>query len=305
MAPEDLIEYTSRMPDIPLWNKCDNLCVMCANTKGFARNTCKDYLFPRQAARLERHLRGARAYRKNSGVRGAWNLTGGEPTLNPDFLKTIAYFRRRLPGEPLTLLSNGRRFSDRSFAAAFAALAAPPFTLAVSVHGPSAPAHDAVAGVKGAFRQTAAGLKNILSLKERPVVEVRVILHRLNSRRLAATLRFIKSSFRGLGRVVVMHYESEGRGARNSGRLAVPLTETAAAVNACARSLASFPEARLYHFPLCLLKPALRRLAAVSLPPEDRVYPAVCSSCRARAACPGLMRPYFRRYGAGELGPLR
>lgn len=291
------------MPDIPVWNKCNNNCVMCANTAGFALNTAGDYLFLKQAGRLERHLKGAAAYRKNARTAGAWNLTGGEPTLNPEFLKTILYFRRRLEGEELTLLSNGRRFADRAFAAAFAAAARPPFTLAVSIHGPTAAEHDRVAGVKGAFAETIKGLRNILALPGAPFLELRIILHKLNYRRLGATLALLRR-LPGNFRVVVMHYESEGRGARNEDRLAVGLSATAARVNACARSLKRFGQVRLYHFPLCLLAPGLRPLAAVSLPPEDRVYPPACGDCRARAKCVGLMRPYLRRYGAAELKPL-
>ena len=302
----NLIEWGFPMPDIPVWNKCDNRCVMCANSRSFTLNSGRHYLLRRQALRLERHLRGAAVYSKNARVEGAWNLTGGEPCLNPDFLKAIAYFRRRLPGEQLTLLSNGRRFADRDFAAAFAAVAKPPFTLAVSLHGPSAAAHDAVAGVKGAFSQTRDGLKNIFSLPGAPFIEIRVILHRLNYRRLEATLGFIKRSFRGRTyRVVLMHYEHEGRGARNQAKLGVKISGTAGAVNAVSRALLGFREARLYHFPLCLLKPGLRRLAVVSLPREDRVYPPVCGPCRERAGCVGLMRPYFRGYGAGELKAIR
>jgi MoaA/NifB/PqqE/SkfB family radical SAM enzyme len=278
---------------------------MCANTAGFSRNTPGDYSLLRQASRLEKHLRGFAAYRKNSGTAGAWNLTGGEPTLNPEFLKAMVYFRRRLKGEELVLLSNGRRFSDPSFSAAFAAAAKPPFTLAVSLHGPTAAAHDKVAGVKGAFKETVLGLKNLLLLPGAPYLEIRVILHRLNYMRLGATLGFIKRLLKGgRYRVVVMHYEAEGSGARNEKRLAVRLSSTARRVNACSRLLAGFSEARLYHFPLCLLSPALRRLAAVSLPPEDRVYPPVCAGCRLREGCVGLMKPYLRRYGAGELKAL-
>lgn len=293
------------MPDIPVWNKCNNRCVMCANTGSFALNSGNNYLLRKQAVRLEKHLGGAAAYRKNARVPGAWNLTGGEPTLNPDFLRMIAYFRRRLSGEPLMLLSNGRRFADKAFAAAFTAAARPPFTLAVSLHGPSAALHDAVTGVEGSFRETLAGLKNIYGLRGAPFLELRVILHRLNYARLGATLGLIKRTFPGGGhRVVVMHYEHEGRGALNRAKLAVPLAVTARSVNACARRLSSFSEARLYHFPLCLLKPGLRGLAVVSLPPEDRVYPACCRGCSGRGSCVGLMRPYARLYGAGELRPL-
>lgn len=277
---------------------------MCANTSVFSRNTPGDYGLLKQASRFEKHLRGAAAYKKNAGTAGAWNLTGGEPTLNPDFLKAMAYYRKRLRGEELALLSNGRRFSDPAFAAAFAAVARPPFTLAVSLHGPTAAEHDGVAGVKGAFKETVLGLKNLLALPAAPFLEIRVILHGLNYPRLGATLAFIKRLMKGgRYRVVVMHYEIEGAGARNAGKLAVRLSATARQVNACGRSLLGFAEARLYHFPRCLLSPALRRLAVVSLPPEDRAYPG-CAGCREREVCVGLMKPYLRRYGAGELRPL-
>lgn len=293
------------MPDIPVWNKCNNKCLMCANTAGFRLNTPGDYSLLKQAFRLEKHLRGSAAYRKNARTAGAWNLTGGEPTLNPDFLKAVNYFRRRLEGEELTLLSNGRRFSDPVFAAAFAEAARPPFILAVSLHGPSAAAHDKVAGVKGAFKETLLGIKNLLALPAAPFLELRVILHKRNYRGLGATLAFIKRLMKGRRyRVVVLHYEIEGSGAGNGKKLEVRLSATARQVNARARSLAGFGEARLYHFPRCLLKPSLRRLAMVSLPPEDRAYPPACAGCRDREVCVGLMKPYLLRYGAGELRPL-
>lgn len=289
------------MPDIPVWNKCDNRCVMCANTETFRRNAAADYLFRRQAERLERHLRGAAAYKKNARTAGAWNLTGGEPTLNPDFLKTIAYFRRRLKGAELLLLTNARRFADPAFAAAFAAAARPPFTLGVSIHGPAA-LHDRVAGVKGAFRETMRGLKNLRALPGAPALEIRVILHRLNYRALGATLALLRRRLPGC-RLVVMHYEAEGRGAANERRLAVKLSATAREAGRSAASLLK-AGAALYHFPLCLLPPALRPLARVSLPPEDRAYPAPCRGCAARPGCVGLMKPYLRRFGPGELRPL-
>lgn len=293
------------MPDIPVWNKCDNKCLMCANTAVFSQNASGGYGLLRQVYRLEKYLRGAGAYRKNSRTPGAWNLTGGEPTLNPDFIKAINYFRRRLEGEELTLLSNGRRFSDPAFAAAFAEAARPPFILAVSLHGPSAAAHDKVAGVKGAFKETLLGIKNLLALPAAPFLELRVILHRLNYKRLAATLAFIKHLMKGRHyRVVVLHYEIEGSGAGNGKKLEVSLSATVRQVNACSRALAGFVEARLYHFPRCLLKPSLRRLTVISLPPEDRAYPPACAGCRDREVCVGLMKPYLLRYGTGELKAL-
>ena len=110
------------MPDIALWNKCDNKCVMCTNTGSFALQDSGQYRLKCQIEKLERHLGGQeRVYLKNGGDSGFISLTGGEPTLHPDFFQLLAYFRRRLPRAPITLLSNGRRFSDRKFAERFAA----------------------------------------------------------------------------------------------------------------------------------------------------------------------------------------
>jgi MoaA/NifB/PqqE/SkfB family radical SAM enzyme len=295
------------MPDIPVWNKCDNRCLMCANPASFARVRSARYGLDAQIRRFEGYLAGHKAaYAKNADDPSALNLTGGEPTLHPEFLKLLAYFRRRNRGRELALLSNGRRFADPAFAAAALKAAGAPFSVAVSVHGPGPAAHDAVTGVPGSFRATLAGLRNIFALKgPGQTVEVRLILHRRSVKGLRGALALLLrefSRFKGW-RAVAMHYELEGRALRDRS-LALGLEESAAAVNACAGLVAKFGEFRLYHFPLCLLRKDLRARAWVSLPPEDRAYPAACSGCAAKARCVGVMPAYVRRFGAAWVRPL-
>ncbi len=294
------------MPDIPVWNKCDNLCVMCANAASFSRPSHGRYGLAAQIKRFESYLAGrTAAYAKNAADPAALNLTGGEPSLHPDFLKLLAYFRKRNPGRELALLSNGRRFSDPDFTGAALRAAGSPFSVAVSLHGSTAARHDAVTGVRGSFAETLAGLRNIFSLKKRgQSPELRLVLHRRNIEDLGDILRLLLREFSGYGgwRAVALHYELEGR-ALGDRSLGLRLETSAAAVNACSGLIKRFGEFRLYHFPLCLLAEKLRPLAWVSLPPEDRSYPRACGRCRLRPSCVGLMPAYVKRFGRSEIKP--
>lgn len=294
------------MPDIPVWNKCDNRCVMCTNMRGFPEQDALQYGLEWQVRKMERYLRGmGKTYLKNADNPGFLNLTGGEPTLHPDFIKLITYFRGRLAGVNITLLSNGRRLSDPVFRKRFVAAARPPFTVGIPLHGPTAALHDRIAGVKGAFRQTVAGLKGLLAAENGPAVEFRLVLHRLNIASFSGTLRFIKKNFPGAARVVAIHYEIEGSSEENHEQLALKLSDSGRALGAAEDLIKGFPDFRLYHFPLCLVSPGLRSRCWITLPREDRVYPAACRGCALRPGCLGLMKDYRRKFGDSELRPVK
>jgi MoaA/NifB/PqqE/SkfB family radical SAM enzyme len=295
------------MPDIAFWNKCDNSCVMCTNPPSFALQDGAQYRLKGQIEKLERYLKGGGpVYAKDSGGVPYLSLTGGEPTLHPEFFQLLAYFRRRLPGVPITLLSNGRRFSDLKFAKRFAAAARPPFSVGVALHGPSAKVHDAVAGARGAFAQTVSGLANLLALGG-PALEIRIILHKKTVASFPAALRFLLRKFPDAGRyrVTVIHYEIEGMSEANHDAVALRFSGSSAALSAALPLIRRFPELRLYHFPLCQVRAELRPLCRVTLPREERVYPAVCRRCSARKDCVGLMREYRKKFGSSELKALR
>lgn len=294
------------MPDIAAWNKCDNRCVMCTNMPSFAAQDGAQYRLKGQVEKLERYLRGARVYGKNADRPDYVSLTGGEPTLHPEFFQLLNYFRRRLPGVPVTLLSNGRRFSDRRFAARFAAAARPPFAAVIALHGPGPRLHDAVAGARGAFAQTVRGIKNLLELAPEAALEIRIILHRMTVAAFPRTLAFLLKEFPDTRRysVSVIHYEIEGMSELNHRRVSLKLSDSAAALRAAAGLIGRFGDLRLYHYPLCVVPAALRGRCRVTLPREERVYPPACRGCSARRKCLGLMLEYYKKFGAAELRPV-
>lgn len=280
---------------------------MCTNEGGFATHASSLYGLKSQVEKLERYLGGqGKVYLKYDDKPDFVTLTGGEPTLHPDFFRLLAYFRRRLPGTGITLLSNGRRFADAAFARRFLKVGAPPFSVAVPVHAASPALHDKIAGVKGAFAQTLAGLENLLAGGGGMGIEIRLVLHRLNIKALPGILELLlkKFPYTGRYRVTAIHYEIEGMSLKNQRRLSLRLAESAAVLGAAAPLISRFKDFRLYHFPRCLIKKELRPLCWVTLPEEDRVYTVKCSGCRARRGCLGLMAEYYKAFGGGELRKL-
>jgi len=260
-----------------------------------------------QIEKLERYLGGKRnIYWKNADKADYVNLTGGEPTIHPDFFKLLAYFRRRMAKTPINLLTNGRRLADRGFLSDLLRIARPPFGFIVPVHGPGPDQHDGITGVPGSFLETMRGLENLFSMAPGRNIEIRLVLHKLTLHSFRAILRLLLEKFPDTTRytVVAIHYEIEGISEKNQRLLALKLKEAAKALSEGKGLISRFSDFRLYHFPLCVLSPSLRKLARVTLPEEDRVYPAVCGACSARARCLGLMKEYCRAFGGRELKAL-
>ncbi|MCD4739531.1 MAG: radical SAM protein [Anaerolineae bacterium] len=131
---------------------CNNRCVGCSNI--FAER--------RIAAPLNGELWCSLIDRLSPHVR--WlKLTGGEPTLHPDFAQIVAHLNHR--GIPFRLLTNGRWLDVD---ATLNLLLATPVleSLLISLHGPDARSHEAFTVVAGSFadavetirRAAAAGL---------------------------------------------------------------------------------------------------------------------------------------------------
>lgn len=295
------------MPDIALWNKCDNKCVMCTNMDSFVRQNAERYSLKQQIKKFENYLKGKAVYLKNSGDDSYVNLTGGEPTLHPDFFKFLAYLRKRIPKTRITLLTNGRRFADASFAEKFARTAAPPCEVAFSLLGSTPAGHDAVTGVKGSFAECVKGIKNLFAFSRGQGIEIRIVLIRQNVSDFGPMLEAVLKKFKNAAnyRVVAIHYEIEGMSFKNMDKISLKLSESAAEIKRNLKLVEKFPDFRLYHFPLCVLDGRLRKYAWITLPREDRVYPAECRRCREKKRCLGLMKEYCEYFGARELRAIK
>ena len=111
-------------------------------------------------------------------------LSGGEPTIHPNYVDFIT-LGRRAGYRWIQTVTNGRLFSYPDFLGK--CLTAGLDEITFSLHGPNAKIHDALVGVKGAFDQEIKGLEMALQ-DGRPVVNIDIVINRGNVKQLPKML---------------------------------------------------------------------------------------------------------------------
>ncbi|SFF48282.1 Radical SAM superfamily enzyme, MoaA/NifB/PqqE/SkfB family, partial [Nannocystis exedens] len=107
-------------------------------------------------------------------------LSGGEPTIHPNFVDFVR-LGRRAGYRKIQTVTNGRMFAYPAFLRA--ALDAGLSEITFSIHGPNARIHDALVGTRGAFDEEVKGLRGALA-DGRPVVNIDVCVNRGNVKQL-------------------------------------------------------------------------------------------------------------------------
>ncbi len=192
---------------ICIWNKCNSRCIMCTNPSDFWKSDIYTQDF------LEQRILGiGKKLKKNEEIL----LTGGEPTIHPQFLEILNFTRKTYPNNQIELLSNGRRFVYKEFA--HKVMQMPNLTLMISLSGYDSKTHDKITRSEGSFQQTIEGLKNIFfyfhpSLNQK--VEIRIVITKINYKYLTKILDLIRKKFFLVDRVILIFLEVEGQGRDN------------------------------------------------------------------------------------------
>jgi len=139
-------------------------------------------------------------------------LSGGEPSIHPEYLELIGY-GRKLGYTWIQTITNGRMFAYRKFTAKAVEAGLNEATL--SMHGHTPAIHDQLVGVEGAFRQSIQGMHNLLA--EGVVVSVDVVLNRLNLEELPDILEFFMDQ--GIGEFDLLWPVPFGRAWENRDRI--------------------------------------------------------------------------------------
>jgi radical SAM protein with 4Fe4S-binding SPASM domain len=115
-------------------------------------------------------------------------FTGGEPTLRGDLPELIAYAERK--GQITGLNTNGRRLADREYLQSLVDSGLDHVQITLESHDDRV--HDSLVGARGAWAQTAAGLRN--ALDTRLYVMTNTTLLRGNTPQLDQTLEYLAGS---------------------------------------------------------------------------------------------------------------
>jgi len=226
-------------------------------------------------------------------------VTGGEPTLLDDgFLLLIDALRSRLPDTVVTVLTNGRRFSDAAFAQAVARIGHPHLRFSVPLHSDIAAIHDHIAQATGAFSQTVAGLYNMAASGLE--VEARVVLHALSAPRLGPLAEFIYRKLTFLQAIAFMGLENTGHARRNWNHLWVdPVDYAEGLKNAVEYLFRRGMNPLIYNLPLCVLPPSVWAFACQSISDYKQILVDECADCGATSHCAGFFASGRKRRSRG------
>jgi len=158
--------------DLALTYRCNDACAHCYNAR------------PRDYPELETEAwKRILTQLREIGVPHIC-FTGGEPTLRRDLPELVAHAQAQ--GQVTGLLTNGRRLSDERFVESLAAAGLD--HVQVTLESSRESVHDAMVGAPGAWKQTVAGIRNVL--RSGQYLMTNTTLLRDNADHLAETIDF-------------------------------------------------------------------------------------------------------------------
>jgi pyruvate-formate lyase-activating enzyme len=290
------------MPDVPVYPNCNMGCIFCSNPVSGFRGTQGRYSYRNFLKKWRSFLAGKKGvFRKFGEARDFVSLTGGEPTLHPDFIKIPAVIRKSLPDGRIKLLSNARLFRHESFTRLVLQVAGAPFEVAVPMFGHDVKSHEAISRAPGSFADTCAGLDRLFACRgPGQSVECRVILTRAQMSRLHRLLPFLRRRFPELASLDLLFVEMEGFAEKYDAQVRLSMTECARQLEREYGALKKFRQFKLLHFPLCVVPRRLWPFVWNTLDPRKVTWAPDCARCKVRRDCVGIGTGYAQRIGMEE-----
>lgn len=298
--------------ELHLTYSCPERCQFCSE-----EHRMRDFRrFPVTWARVATVLRQSAA----RGV-GSVHLTGGEPTIHPDFVRVLGLAKK------LNMRTSVGTIGTMLCREEFARAALPLLDEALfSLHGPDARTHDALTRRHGSFEQVTRALSLCLRVKRDFGAFVNTVITNHNIDLLPETVAL--AGRLGARLVVVSNTTAEGGGLDHYEALAVRL-EKLAEVLPRVPDAAPGTVVRFFGVPMCLLHDKgmlsndlhwdarvtvewARRPGKVVFdgvynwtPDRKRVHAPECQPCQARGICMGVPDRYAELFSTAALRPFR
>ena len=272
----DLIDIQSNDNALFVTGQCNNRCVMCCQPP--VANDDIDFLYAK-------NLRLVESAPKELDTIG---ITGGEPTLLDDrLISLLQHIRQHLPDTAIHILSNGRRFSDEGFVRDFATAADGHAMVGIPLHADSPLLHDQIAGVEGAYNETMLGLYNLAAYDID--IELRIVVNKMNYRRLPKMASFISKNLAFVSCVAFMAMEDIGYTIKNREKIWIEPLEYVSELGKATIYLTQMEfDVSLFNLPLCLLPCSLHPFARKSISDWKKYFVTFCEQCVQKSECCGL-----------------
>jgi len=214
-------------------------------------------------------------------------ITGGEPTLIGDeLLEIINACKKYIPETQVDILSNGIKYSDFEYVKRIVLLQHPHLMFAVSLYADTDSEHNDIVQAKG-FHKTIQGIYNLALFNQR--VEIRVVIHNLNYKRLPRLAEFIYHNFPFACHIAFMGMETIGLAEKNIGQIWIDPHDYIPQL----KDAVLYLEQRnmnvsVYNLQLCILPEVLWQYAVKSISSWKNIYLDECKECGLRNDCGGF-----------------
>lgn len=163
--------------------KCNQKCSFCPCSKEEKR-------YP--YSNLEQLKERAEAFVKKQGV-DMIVLSGGEPTIHPDFIGILKYIIQEL-GCNVTILSNGEMYSNNVFVDKIKSIGATDkITAITTLHSQDPKQHEGINGSSGSLKRSCDGLKNMFAIGVDVIIKH--CITKANYKELVDFYRFVDETF--------------------------------------------------------------------------------------------------------------
>ncbi|MDE6109465.1 MAG: His-Xaa-Ser system radical SAM maturase HxsC [Muribaculaceae bacterium] len=215
-------------------------------------------------------------------------ISGGEPALLGERLvKLIEAVVARFPHADVHLLTNGRAFSNLSYTRSVVQAARGRLVAGVPLHSDYSGDHDMIAGARGAFNETVAGICNLAAAGA--VVELRVVINSYNYTRVRDMALFVHRNLPFVALTAFMAMERVGLAAENASGVWMESSQYSRQLAQAVAFLETWHHpVAIYNVPLCLLEPESRHHACRSISNWKQRYLPECDRCELKAVCCGL-----------------
>ena len=270
------IDVSSNDNTVFCTSQCNNRCVMCCQPPMKVDDI--EELF-------EENIQRIHTAPKDIPLIG---ITGGEPTvLGEKLVLLIQEIRGQLPDTEIQLLSNGRKFSDINYTRKIAEAGADKLYVGVELHSDFYRDHDAIAGVKGAYKETMQGLYNLAACGI--LIELRIIMCALNYKRFFHIAEFIHRNLPFVGWIAFMGMEDTGWARKNRKYIWIEPQDYKHELLQAVKYLADWNyNVSIFNVPLCLLPKYLHDYARKSISDWKNTFTPICSECTLKGDCCGF-----------------
>lgn len=215
-------------------------------------------------------------------------LTGGEPTMVGErFFDILHALHNHLPRTSVHVLSNGRRFVEKSYCNRIAAVNSCDLMFGIPLYSDDPDIHNFVVQSNGAFDET---LRGIINLKNSGVkVEIRVVLHKYTIPTLVSLARFIATNLSFVDHIAFMGLEAMGFAKSNWDDLWIdPRDYQSQLLEACEIVSHQGNRTSVYNLPLCWVDPKIERFYVNSISDWKNDFHPKCQSCAVASRCGGF-----------------